>query len=122
MQLLTSPIPPALPQGAAVRFVAIIRARSGTPAFRYALPFLALGLALALQTAISRVVTKQSDFPYVFLYLIAIFVTAWVGGYVPGVTTCLLTMVGLPAFADRAFHGEPRSATAGSFERRLASD
>ena len=46
---------------------------------------------------------RASDFPYVFFYLIAIFVTAWFGGYVPGASTCLITMVGIPLLATPGF-------------------
>ncbi len=39
---------------------------------------------------------KGVNFPFVALYLTAICLTAWFGGYVPGVIGCLLTMIGLP--------------------------
>jgi len=42
------------------------------------------------------VLPKGHDFPFAFLYLIAVFAVAWFGGYVPGVIACLLTMVGIP--------------------------
>lgn len=71
--------------------------------FRYLLPVLALTGALLLQVLISLVVSKQSDFPYTILYLVAIFVAAWVGGFVPGAISCVLTMVALPALADPGF-------------------
>jgi signal transduction histidine kinase/CheY-like chemotaxis protein len=66
-------------------------------------PFLALAATLLVQFLISLAVPKGVDFPYVFLYLTAIFVVAWYGGYLAGVIASLLTMVGIPAAADRAF-------------------
>jgi signal transduction histidine kinase/CheY-like chemotaxis protein len=62
----------------------------------YVLPFVAVGAALANQILVSWMLPKGINFPYVVLYLTAICVTAWFGGYVPGVMACLLTMVGLP--------------------------
>jgi signal transduction histidine kinase/ActR/RegA family two-component response regulator len=68
----------------------------GSPLARYLLPFVAVGAALASQIAISWMLPKGVDFPFVVLYLTAICLAAWFGGYVPGVIACLLTMVGLP--------------------------
>src|SRR6266852_3561431 len=103
MQLGIAEQQPACLPKAAARFIKIARkwksARkwNSSPFVRYALPFLAIGLALITQLAIARMLPKGSDFPYVFLYLVAVFAVAWCGGYMPGVLTCLLVMAGLPA-------------------------
>jgi PAS domain S-box-containing protein len=73
------------------------------PVMRYAMPFLAIAVVLCLQFAIAPFVPKNADFPYVFFYLMAIFVTAWFGGYVPGAIGCLITMVGIPLLATPGF-------------------
>jgi signal transduction histidine kinase/CheY-like chemotaxis protein len=62
---------------------------------RYLLPFVAVGAALASQIAVSWIL-KGVAFPFVVLYLTAICLAAWFGGYVPGVIASLLTMIGLP--------------------------
>jgi signal transduction histidine kinase/ActR/RegA family two-component response regulator len=74
-----------------------------SPVVRYLLPFLAIGLALITQAAIASRLPKGTDFPYAFLYLIAIFAVAWFGGYAPGVVACLLLMVAIPAAATPGF-------------------
>src|SRR5882724_8103173 len=74
-----------------------------SPVVRYLLPFLAIGLALFTQAGIASVVPKGTDFPYAFLYLIAIFAVAWFAGYAPGGLACLLLMVALPAAATPGF-------------------
>ena len=66
---------------------------------RYALPFFAILAALLGQGILQRIVPREIDFPYAFFYLIATFVSAWYGGYVPGALACLITMVGLPLTA-----------------------
>jgi signal transduction histidine kinase/CheY-like chemotaxis protein len=63
---------------------------------RAVLPVAAIGLALASQALLVKLLPKGTDFPYAFFYLIAIFVVAWRGGYLSGVCASLLTMVGLP--------------------------
>jgi PAS domain S-box-containing protein len=70
---------------------------------RYLLPFLTITVALCIQSVIALLVSRSADFPYVFFYLIAIFITAWFGGYAPGAIACLTTMVGLPMLASRGF-------------------
>src|SRR3954469_22795965 len=70
---------------------------------RYLLPFLAIVAALLIQGAIAWMFPKATDFPFAFLYLIAIFAVAWFGGYGPGAVASLLTMVGLPAAAIPGF-------------------
>jgi signal transduction histidine kinase/PAS domain-containing protein/CheY-like chemotaxis protein len=69
------------------------------PAVRHLLPFVSLGAALALQALIAWFVPKQADFPYAFFYMMAIFATAWFGGYAPGAIASLITMIGLPLAA-----------------------
>src|ERR1700733_9368804 len=73
------------------------------PVVRYLLPFVTLFVAICIQATIALFVGKNSDFPFVFFFLFAIFVTAWIGGYVPGVLTCLITMVGIPLLATPGF-------------------
>jgi signal transduction histidine kinase/ActR/RegA family two-component response regulator len=73
------------------------------PVVRYLLPFATLLIAICIHAAIAQFVSKNVDFPYVFFYLIAVFATAWIGGYVPGVLTCLTVMVGIPLLATPGF-------------------
>ncbi len=73
------------------------------PIVRYLLPFVTLLAAIGIQATIALFVPKHVDFPYVFFFLFAIFVTAWFGGYVPGAMTCLITMVGIPLLATPGF-------------------
>lgn len=70
---------------------------------RYLLPFLAVALAVAAQAVVASMLPKHHDFPYAFFYLIAVFATAWYGGYVPGAIACLITMVILPLAAVPGF-------------------
>jgi signal transduction histidine kinase/ActR/RegA family two-component response regulator len=63
---------------------------------RYLLPLAAIVASLLLQWAIQSMLPKGTDFPYAFIYLIAISAVAWFGGYVPGALACLLTMIGIP--------------------------
>jgi signal transduction histidine kinase/CheY-like chemotaxis protein len=64
---------------------------------RYLFPFVTLALALSLQTSLQAVLPKGKDFPYAFFHLLSIFVVAWFAGYGPGIVSCLLTMVAIPA-------------------------
>jgi signal transduction histidine kinase/PAS domain-containing protein/CheY-like chemotaxis protein len=73
------------------------------PVVRYLLPVVTLIIAICIQFTIALFVPKNVDFPYVFFFLFAIFVTAWIGGYVPGALTCLITMVGIPLLATPGF-------------------
>jgi PAS domain S-box-containing protein len=73
------------------------------PVVRYLLPFVTLIVAICIQATIALFVQKNADFPYVFFFLFAIFVTAWFGGYLPGALTCLITMVGIPLLATPGF-------------------
>ena len=86
----------------ASRLVAALFQRLG-PVARYLLPFLTLAVAIGVQFLIALVVPKHVDFPYVMFFLVAILVTAWFGGYVPGVLACLITMVGIPLAATPEF-------------------
>jgi PAS domain S-box-containing protein len=74
-----------------------------SPLVRYLLPFVAIAVVLITQFGVAHFVPKSADFPYVFFYLIAIFATAWVGGYGPGAITCLITMIGIPLVAVPGF-------------------
>jgi PAS domain S-box-containing protein len=73
------------------------------PVVRYVLPFATLLIAICIQFAIALLVPKTVDFPYVLFFLLAIFVTAWFGGYLPGAIACLMTMVGIPLLATPGF-------------------
>jgi len=75
--------------------------------FRYSLPVLTLGGAVLLQAILQSLLPKNIDFPYAFFYLVAAFVSAWYGGYVPGVIVCLAVIVGLP-FAAVHFAAMPK--------------
>jgi signal transduction histidine kinase/ActR/RegA family two-component response regulator len=66
------------------------------PLVRYLLPFGAVVAALAIQLVLAAMLPKGVNVPFVVLYLAAICLTAWFGGYVPGVIGCLLIMIGLP--------------------------
>src|SRR5438045_8421696 len=70
---------------------------------RYLFPFVAIGLAVTIQAALRALLFTKEGFPYAFLYLIAVFVTAWLGGYIPGIMACLLPMVALPLLAAAGF-------------------
>lgn len=72
--------------------------------FRRLLPLIAVVAATLLHFLTAAVVGLKSDFPFAFYYLIAVFATAWVGGPIPGVIACILTMIGLPLALDRGFH------------------
>jgi signal transduction histidine kinase/ActR/RegA family two-component response regulator len=71
--------------------------------FRYLLPFLGILAALLAQAGLARLLPKAFDFPYAFLYLIAVFVVAWFGGYVPGAISSVLILVGLPFLGTHRF-------------------
>jgi PAS domain S-box-containing protein len=73
------------------------------PLVRYLLPFLTIIAAVGVQFGIASFVPKHVDFPYVFFFLIAVFITAWFGGYMPGAITCLITMIGIPWIATPGF-------------------
>jgi signal transduction histidine kinase/ActR/RegA family two-component response regulator len=62
-----------------------------------------IGLAVCLQTLLTAILRKGQDFPFAFFYLIAVFVTAWSGGYLPGAIACLITMIGIPLAAVPGF-------------------
>ena len=70
---------------------------------RYLLPVLALTVALGVQLGLQRILPTSQDLPYAFLYLIGVFVVAWFGGYGPGIVSCLLTMVAIPALTIPGF-------------------
>src|ERR1700730_13316088 len=78
----------------AARIIAALFQLPG-PVVRYLLPSLTLAVAVGIQALIAQFVPKHTDFPYVFFFMIAIFVTAWFGGYVPGAMACLITMIGI---------------------------
>ena len=59
--------------------------------------------ALLVGGGLSLILPKAYDFPNALLFLVAIFVVAWFGGYGPGAIGCVLTMA-LPLFAKSGFH------------------
>jgi len=67
------------------------------PLTGYVLPFAAVGAAVGIQFIVARMLPAGVDVPYVVLYLTALGLTAWFGGYISGVIACMLIMVGLPA-------------------------
>ncbi|MEI9814277.1 MAG: ATP-binding protein [Acidobacteriota bacterium] len=76
--------------------------RQPSPAARYLLPLWTFVVALLLQGALQVVIPATTDFPYALLYLVSIFVTAWFGGYIPGVIACAITLILLPAMATHS--------------------
>lgn len=79
-----------------IRMRALLKLNPKSAAFRYLLPFVTMVLALVTQSVLQRLLPKDYDFPFAFLYLIAAFVSAWFGGYMPGILACLIVMVGFP--------------------------
>ena len=77
-----------------------------SPLVRYLMPLVAVTVALVSQLLVSWMVPKAGNFPFVVLYLAALCLTAWFGGYIPGVIACLLTMIGLPFALTPGFHIE----------------
>jgi len=65
---------------------------------RYLLPVIGILVALSVSSGLSLVLPKAYDFPSALLFLVAIFVVAWFGGYAPGAIGCVLTMA-LPLLA-----------------------
>ena len=71
---------------------------------RYLLPFWhARSGSACVQGVLQSVLPKGKDFPYAFFHLFGLFVVAWFAGYGPGIVSCLLTMVALPAAAVPGF-------------------
>lgn len=70
---------------------------------RYLLPFVAVAAAFGMQLAVERLLPKGVHVPWVILYLTTLGLTAWFGGYIPGVIGCLLVMIGLPAALTPGF-------------------
>src|SRR5271170_8010188 len=62
--------------------------QGGSLLARYLLPFATVSAALGLQLALAWMLPKGVEPPYVVLYLAALCLTAWFGGYVPGVIAC----------------------------------
>ncbi len=58
---------------------------------------------MLLQWAIASLLPKNNDFPYAFFYLIAVFASAWLGGYGAGALACLLILIGLPSAVTHQF-------------------
>jgi PAS domain S-box-containing protein len=75
---------------------------------RYALPFLSIAGAMAVQVIVQHFVPAGYDFPFAFFYLVAAIVSAWYGGYVAGVLSCTVIIIGLP-LASR--HGAELGST-----------
>ena len=69
-------------------------------AVRLLTPFVAILIAIASQGGLAYLLPKRLDFPYVFLYLIAIFISAWFGGYGAAAISSVITMIGLPWMAS----------------------
>ena len=78
--------------------------RSPSRLVQFTLPLAGIVAALVIQTILALLLPKGTDFPYPFIYLLMIFGVAWFGGYLPGVASCLLTMVAIPAVAVPGFH------------------
>jgi signal transduction histidine kinase/ActR/RegA family two-component response regulator len=59
---------------------------------RYLLPVIGIVIALLVGGGLALILPKQYDFPSALLFLVAIFIVAWFGGYWPGAISCVLTM------------------------------
>ena len=59
---------------------------------RYLLPVIGVVAALLVGGGLTSILPKAYDFPSALLFLVAIFVVAWFGGYAPGAIGCVLTM------------------------------
>jgi signal transduction histidine kinase/ActR/RegA family two-component response regulator len=59
---------------------------------RYLLPVIGIVAAMLVGGGLSLILPKAYDFPSALLFLVAIFVVAWFGGYAPGAIGCVLTM------------------------------
>jgi signal transduction histidine kinase/PAS domain-containing protein/ActR/RegA family two-component response regulator len=68
--------------------------------FRYSLPVILTIAALLLQGILQKLLPRDFDFPFAFFYLVAAFVSAWYGGYAPGIATCVLVIAGFPLAAE----------------------
>jgi len=77
---------------------------------RYLLPVIGIVIAMLVGGGLSLILPKAYDFPSALLFLVAIFVVAWFGGYIPGAIGCVLTMA-LPLLA------KPGSASKMDFGR-----
>lgn len=77
--------------------------RLGSRSLWYLFPLVAVLAAFTAHITLAHFIAKRTDFPYAFFYLIAVFVTAWYAGYIPGAIACVLTMIGIPALFDRGF-------------------
>ena len=81
-------------------------------AVRYSLPVVTMLAALLAQGTLQHFLPKDSDFPFAFFYLVAAFVSAWFGGYMPGASACIIVMVGFPLAAVH-FSQMPAACTTG---------
>jgi signal transduction histidine kinase/ActR/RegA family two-component response regulator len=66
--------------------------RPKSVAVRYLLSVIGIVAALLVGGVLSLILPKAYDFPSALLFLVAIFVVAWFGGYGPGAISCVLTM------------------------------
>jgi signal transduction histidine kinase/CheY-like chemotaxis protein len=73
---------------------------------RCLLPFIANALTLALTAVVHWMLPKGHEFPYGLFYVVTLFIVAWVGGYIPGVISCLIMMTVLQALLVPAFRLE----------------
>jgi PAS domain S-box-containing protein len=71
--------------------------------FPLAFPLIAVLLAALGHVIIVLIVGSKRDFPFAFLYLIAAFASAWIGGSLSGVIACVMTMVGVPLLVSPEF-------------------
>src|ERR1041384_8175817 len=69
---------------------------------RYLLPVVGIAVSMLIVLGLSLVLPKEYDFPSALVFLVAIFVAAWFGGYGPGALGCILTM-SLPMIGKRDF-------------------
>src|SRR5579859_5400924 len=74
--------------------------------FRYLLPFMAVAAAIAIHLTVVRFL-PGAHFPFPFLYVIAAIGSAWYGGYVPGLLSCVIPLVVVPLALRPFFPTQP---------------
>ncbi|HYA18107.1 MAG TPA: response regulator [Bryobacteraceae bacterium] len=84
--------------------------RNRSPLFRYLLPILSVAAAAFLHRILLRFVPGL-HFPYSFLYVISAGISAWYGGYIPGLLACLIPIVILPLALRPFYPTQPINVT-----------
>lgn len=93
---------------------ALLQSGNRSILFRYSLVLFSVAGAVALHGLLLRF-APGLHFPYPFLYVLGACITAWYGGYIPGLLACLIPIVGVP-IAVRPFYRTPPINVAGLIE------